>query len=74
MSEGMARKLRPEEVGGLYHVLNRGNFRSWIFGWIAEQLGMGTLTEVSRYASECLWGDRDESARIYTDMIARLKL
>lgn len=27
----MARKLRFESQGGLYHVLNRGNFRSWIF-------------------------------------------
>ncbi len=27
----MARKLRMEETGGLYHVLNRGNYRAWIF-------------------------------------------
>ena len=27
----MARKLRFESAGGLYHVLNRGNYRSWIF-------------------------------------------
>lgn len=28
----MARKTRMEEAGGLYHVLNRGNYRQWIFG------------------------------------------
>ena len=27
----MARKLRFETEGGLYHVINRGNHRSWIF-------------------------------------------
>lgn len=27
----MARKLRIEEEGGLYHVINRGNYRQWIF-------------------------------------------
>jgi len=27
----MARKLRFEFAGGLYHVLNRGNYRKWIF-------------------------------------------
>jgi putative transposase len=27
----MARKVRMEEEGGRYHVLNRGNYRSWIF-------------------------------------------
>jgi REP element-mobilizing transposase RayT len=27
----MARRLRVEEEGGLYHVLNRGNYRQWIF-------------------------------------------
>jgi len=27
----MARKVRIEYAGALYHVLNRGNFRSWIF-------------------------------------------
>lgn len=42
-------------------------------GWIAEQLGMGTLTGVSRYASECLRGDRIEATRIYTKVTARLK-
>lgn len=27
----MARKVRFERAGGLYHVLNRGNYRSWVF-------------------------------------------
>ena len=27
----MARKLRIEESGGLYHVINRGNYRQWVF-------------------------------------------
>jgi len=27
----VARRLRQEEEGGLYHVLNRGNYRQWIF-------------------------------------------
>ena len=27
----MARKLRIEGSEGLYHVINRGNYRSWIF-------------------------------------------
>ncbi|MCZ6672504.1 MAG: transposase [Verrucomicrobia bacterium] len=27
----MARKLRFEQAGGLYHIINRGNYRSWIF-------------------------------------------
>ncbi|MGH9818223.1 MAG: transposase, partial [Candidatus Acidiferrales bacterium] len=27
----MARKLRMEEEGGLFHVLNRGNYRGWVF-------------------------------------------
>ena len=27
----MARKLRTETEGGLFHVINRGNYRKWIF-------------------------------------------
>jgi len=27
----MARRIRFEQEGGLYHVINRGNYRSWIF-------------------------------------------
>ena len=27
----MARKLRIEYAGACYHVINRGNYRSWIF-------------------------------------------
>ncbi len=27
----MARKVRLEEAGGMYHVINRGNYRRWIF-------------------------------------------
>ncbi len=27
----MARKLRMEFAGGIYHVINRGNYRGWIF-------------------------------------------
>jgi putative transposase len=27
----MARKLRFESAGGMYHVLNRGNYRQWVF-------------------------------------------
>jgi len=28
---GMARKLRLDFPGATYHVINRGNYRSWIF-------------------------------------------
>ena len=28
---GMARKLRLEYPGALYHIINRGNYRRWIF-------------------------------------------
>ncbi len=42
--------------------------------WIAEKLHMGTLTGVSRYATECLRGDRVEAARIYQRLTARLKV
>jgi putative transposase len=27
----MARKLRLEFPGAIYHIINRGNYRSWIF-------------------------------------------
>lgn len=27
----MARKLRLEYPGALYHIINRGNYRRWIF-------------------------------------------
>ena len=27
----MARKLRGEFPGAIYHVINRGNYRQWIF-------------------------------------------
>lgn len=27
----MARKLRHEYAGAMYHVINRGNFRAWLF-------------------------------------------
>ena len=27
----MARKVRFEQAGGFYHVINRGNYRSWVF-------------------------------------------
>ena len=27
----MARKLRLEFPGAIYHVINRGNYRAWIF-------------------------------------------
>lgn len=30
-SAGMARKLRLEFPGAIYHVINRGNYRAWIF-------------------------------------------
>ncbi len=42
--------------------------------WIAEKLHMGTLTGVSRYATECLRGDRVEAARLYQRLTARLKV
>ena len=46
----MARKLRVEYAGAIYHVMNRGDRRELIFmaettmtvGWIAERLAMGT--------------------------------
>jgi len=31
LSYGMARKLRLEFPGALYHIINRGNYRTWIF-------------------------------------------
>lgn len=41
---GMARKLRLEFPGAIYHVLNRGNYRAWLF-----------KTEGSKHAfEECL--------------------
>jgi len=27
----MARPLRIEDTGGIYHILNRGNYRQWVF-------------------------------------------
>jgi REP element-mobilizing transposase RayT len=27
----MARKVRLEYAGAIYHVINRGNYRSWVF-------------------------------------------
>ena len=27
----MARKLRLEYPGAIYHVINRGNYRGWVF-------------------------------------------
>jgi len=27
----MALQLRTEDEGGLYHVINRGNYRQWVF-------------------------------------------
>lgn len=27
----MARKLRLEYPGAIYHVINRGNYRTWVF-------------------------------------------
>ena len=42
----MARKLRVEEVGGLYHVINRGNYRQAVFGSVgAVQAFETTLRE-----------------------------
>jgi len=34
----MARKLRMEEAGGIYHVINRGNYRRWVFEKRAEDV------------------------------------
>ncbi len=31
MGVPMARKLRLEYPGAIYHVINRGNYRSWVF-------------------------------------------
>jgi putative transposase len=31
MTHAMARKLRLEYPGAFYHVINRGNYRAWIF-------------------------------------------
>ncbi len=42
----MARKLRLEEAGGLYHVINRGNYRQPVFGSVgAAQAFETTLRE-----------------------------
>ncbi len=35
----MARKLRMEEEGGLHHVINRGNYRKWIFASEGAKIG-----------------------------------
>lgn len=47
----MARKLRYEEEGGLYHVINRGNYRHPVFGSVgAAQAFEATLWEtLKRY-------------------------
>ena len=34
----MARKLRLEEEGGIYHVINRGNYRRWFFAQEGSKL------------------------------------
>jgi REP element-mobilizing transposase RayT len=45
----MARKLRYEEEGGLYHVINRGNYRNAVFGSVgAAQAFEKTLWEAVR--------------------------
>jgi REP element-mobilizing transposase RayT len=45
----MARKLRYEEKGGLYHVINRGNYRNPVFGSVgAAQAFEKTLWEAIR--------------------------
>lgn len=31
MGVPVARKLRLEYPGAIYHVINRGNYRSWVF-------------------------------------------
>ena len=43
----MARKLRLEQEGGIYHVINRGNYRQWIF---AEE---GSKVAFEKALSEC---------------------
>ena len=35
----MARKARIEEHGGIYHVINRGNHRQWIFQTEGAKVG-----------------------------------
>lgn len=63
----MARKLRIEFAGARYHVINRGNYRSWIFKtsgarasfldylaphrWIAARLNMGGAGSVQTLVS-----------------------
>ena len=51
MSEGMARKLRIEYAGAIYHVINRGNYRRDVFETPgAAQAFVETLSEaVSRH-------------------------
>ena len=43
----MARKVRVEYAGAFYHVINRGNYRSWIFETEATRKSvLKCLTEV----------------------------
>lgn len=42
----MARKLRMEEAGGMYHIINRGNYRRWVFEEEGAKVAFeGTLFE-----------------------------
>jgi len=44
----MARKLRIEYAGARYHVMNRGNYRDWIFETAGARVSfLGCLKEVS---------------------------
>jgi putative transposase len=48
----MARKLRFEQEGGLYHIINRGNYRSWIF----KEDGAKRAFEKTLYEACCQYG------------------
>jgi len=42
----MARKLRLEQAGGIHHVINRGNYRQWVFAEEGSKLAFTkTLSE-----------------------------
>ena len=59
----MARKLRIQYAGAFYHVINRGNYRSWIFETAGarhsflECLGLSCRAKDWRLHGWCLMGN-----------------
>jgi len=56
----MARQVRFERPGGIYHVINCGNYRSWIFE-----------SGVSRGANRVLNGEYAEASKMLKRLDSR---